>query len=500
MIAIYARVSTEEQARKGYSLQDQIRECRKLAGCEDIIEYVDEGISGEILDRPQLSRLRKDVAQGKFSKVLCLDPDRLSRKLMNQLILSEEIEKKSALVFVNGEYGQSPEGKLFYQLRGAISEFEKAKINERTSRGRREKARQGHVVRDYGVYGYDYDINTQQMVVNPLEAEMVKTIFRLFAGKPDSAAGINGIAKYLTEQGVPTKRGAKGWHRQVVRQLLMNRAYIGEFYQNRWNCEGMLANRFLAADDRVPLRQRPSEEWIQVPCPPIIDREIFFYVQKLLEESRRRWSGKNKHSYLLSGLVRCGTCGNTLTGRKSKNWGVYVLEYSDIKGTAGAKNRGCGNRVKAELLDRLVWDMVVKQLKSLTAAELPVHDTAPLQGTNVMDISHRLSEIQKARSNLIQMMSVLGEELGEAGLEDIRRRLRQINAEEASIVKTRDLLLAKQEPEGAAASFRNTTEAAWDYYILKDSGNLTFEDKQYLIRSLVKEIIVYKNEIRITGF
>lgn len=500
MIAIYARVSTEEQARKGYSLQDQIRECRKLASCEDIIEYVDEGISGEILDRPQLSRLRKDVAQGKFSKVLCLDPDRLSRKLMNQLILSEEIEKKAALVFVNGEYGQSPEGKLFYQLRGAISEFEKAKITERTSRGRREKARQGRVVRDYSVYGYDYDINTQQMVVNPFEAEMVKTIFHLFTRKPDSTAGINGIAKYLTEQGVPTKRGAKEWHRQVVRQILMNRAYIGEFYQNRWNCEGMLANRFRDADDRVPLRQRPSEEWIQVPCPPIIDREIFFYVQKLLEESRRRWSGKNKQPYLLSGLVRCGACGNTLTGRKSKNWGTHILEYSDIKGTAGAKNRGCGNRVKVELLDHLVWDTVVKQLKSHTAAKLPVYDTAPLQGTGIMDISHRLSEIQKARNNLIQMMSLLGEELGEAGLEDVRRKLRQINAEEANIIKMRDTLLSKQEPEGAAASFRNTTEAAWDYYILKGSGNLTFEDKQYLIRSLVKEIIVYKNEIQVMGF
>src|SRR5690349_18457080 len=110
MIAIYARVSTEDQAKNGYSLREQIRACQNLTAGQEVKEYCDEGISGEILDRPALKELRTDVKNGLISKVLCLDPDRLSRKLINQLILTEEIEKKCPIEFLNGEYKKSAEG------------------------------------------------------------------------------------------------------------------------------------------------------------------------------------------------------------------------------------------------------------------------------------------------------------------------------------------------------------------------------------------------------
>src|SRR5690606_26374424 len=84
-------------------------------GDDDAIEYIDEGVSGEFLDRPGLTRLREDVRKGLITKVVCLDPDRLSRKLMNQLIVTEEFDRHGVeLVFVNGEYARTPEGQLFY--------------------------------------------------------------------------------------------------------------------------------------------------------------------------------------------------------------------------------------------------------------------------------------------------------------------------------------------------------------------------------------------------
>ncbi len=206
MIAIYARVSTEDQAKHGYSLDDQIRECRKKARTDQIKKYIDEGISGEVLNRPQLTKLINDIKDGLITKVICLDPDRLSRKLNNQLIIAEEIEKRAELLFVNGEYAKTPEGILFFQMRGAISEFEKAKITERMSRGRREKALQGKVVRDCQIYGYDYDTQTRQFTINEIEAKIVRLIFELFTGKTNSVNGINGIAHYLTSLGIATKK------------------------------------------------------------------------------------------------------------------------------------------------------------------------------------------------------------------------------------------------------------------------------------------------------
>ncbi|GED58866.1 hypothetical protein AA984_21595 [Brevibacillus formosus] len=118
MIGIYARVSTEEQAKSGFILDDQLRECRNKAATSEAAEYVDD-VSGELLDRSALSRLRQDVKDGVISKIVCLDPDRLSRKLMNQLLITDEFDKRGIeLVFVNGEYAKIPEGQRFSSMRG----------------------------------------------------------------------------------------------------------------------------------------------------------------------------------------------------------------------------------------------------------------------------------------------------------------------------------------------------------------------------------------------
>ena len=96
---------------------------------------------------------------------------------MNQLIITDEFDRRGIeLVFVNGEYSKTPEGNLFYSMRGAIAEFEKSKINERMSRGRREKARQGKVLRDFQVYGYSYDKESEQFLVNEDEVAIVRLI------------------------------------------------------------------------------------------------------------------------------------------------------------------------------------------------------------------------------------------------------------------------------------------------------------------------------------
>lgn len=502
MIAIYARVSTEEQAKKGYSLKDQIRECRRIADPHEIImEYIDEGVSGEFLDRPALSELRKDIRDGKINMVICLDPDRLSRKLMNQLIISEEIEKKARLVFVNGEYKNTPEGKLFYQMRGAISEFEKAKINERFCRGRREKARQGRVIRDYGIYGYDYNDKLECFEINLFEAEIVKMIFDLFMGKDEKIKGINGIANYLTGLMIPTKRGAQSWHRQVVRQILMNRAYIGEFYQNRWNSEGMLANRFKDGEERIPLRERPRDEWILIPCPKIIDEKVFEYVQKLMEESRRRWAGKSKNQYLLSGLLRCAVCGNTMTGRLNKSWGKYIFEYTDSKPVAGTKNKGCGKRLKAEEVDKAVWSEVLNWLsQNIEVKSLTFNSEKALKYNELSNINRNIERVRKGRQNLINMLSTAQDELDELTIGEVSRKLAVLKQEEEKLTEKRKQIKYIIDFEGCNINELKSVKDVLLYYIIKSPEEISFEDKKELLRYAVKEIKVFEDEIHIHGF
>lgn len=499
MIGIYARVSTEEQARTGFSLQDQIKECKKKARTNEVIEYIDDGFSGEFLDRPALTKLRNDVKEGIISKVICLDPDRLSRKLMNQLIITDEFDRLDVeLIFVNGEYAKTAEGQLFYSMRGAIAEFEKAKINERMSRGRREKARQGRVVRDYQIYGYDYDKETEQFIINESEAEIVRLIFDLFTKPNDLVRGINGIAKYLTEKGVPTKRGANVWHRQVVRQMLMNRAYIGKFYQNRWNTEGMLGNKHKPKDERIPMKERPREEWIPVPCPAIIDRQTFDHAQNLLSESRRRWAKQSKRRYLLSGLLRCAKCGNTMTGRKHRNWGADVFIYTDEKNYSGAKHPGCGMRVRCEKLDKDVWDKISHWLNNPDEIAT-VEDETDEVDFEQAEIIRLETEIKKAKEGRKRLLNLFAEGL-EIGQEEIRESLKGLKRKEEHLTEELEELKKRYSELSNKQYSANLIKEAAAYYLNHGKEELSFDDKQALIRYVVKEIRVYKDGIEIYTF
>ena len=111
--AIYARVSTDLQAEKGYSLETQVEACTKKAkelGADTIKEFVDDGYSGAYLERPQLDALRDGIADKLFDLVVIYEPDRLSREVTHLLLLTREIERSGAsLEFVLTEYKNTPE-------------------------------------------------------------------------------------------------------------------------------------------------------------------------------------------------------------------------------------------------------------------------------------------------------------------------------------------------------------------------------------------------------
>lgn len=485
MIAIYARVSTEEQAKHGFSLADQLRECRQKAGAKPVLEYVDEGESGEFLDRPQLARLREDLRRGIISQVICLDPDRLSRKLMNQLMITDEIEARAKLVFVNGDYAKTPEGQLFYQMRGAISQFEKAKINERMTRGRREKARQGKVLRDYHIYGYDFDAASGQFTINEREAEVVRLIFDLFVHPRERVHGLNGIARYLNERKIPSKHG-KNFHRQVIRQMLMNPVYIGNFYQNKWNAEGVLGNKYRKPEDRVRQHLRPPSEWIHISVPPIVSHEQFELAGRLLEQSRRRSAGRSERQYLLGGLLRCRQCGNTLTGRRQTNWGKTVVLYTDRKSGANAKNPGCGTTIPCEELDRRVWQALVEWVSAPAVADqtalslFPEHSA--LQSERDV-VCRELARVEQGINRVLELM--LDSELDEDSLRD---KLKQLQNRKRSL--TQEQLRLQALTDEPCGFIERDLQRVWIDFEHLTYDELSIDVKKTLIRSAIKEIRV----------
>src|ERR671911_1896319 len=147
---LYARVSTEEQAKKGFSLAQQLETLREYAareGYEVLEEVSDPGQSGASLERPGVDRIRDLVAAGGVSVVLAQDRDRFTREPAYHYLLKREFEEHGTKIRAMNDRGDdSPEGELTDGILDQLAKYERAKTAERTRRGKLKKAREGKII------------------------------------------------------------------------------------------------------------------------------------------------------------------------------------------------------------------------------------------------------------------------------------------------------------------------------------------------------------------
>lgn len=494
MIALYIRVSTEEQATKGYSVEGQIEDCRKLAGTNEYLQYVDDGYTGEILNRPGLMRMQHDIEEGLIDKVICYDPDRLSRKLLVQLTIADHFQKHGVqLEFVKHDYKDDPEGQLFFQVRGAFAEYDKAKIKLNTMTGRYRKAKKGLVVKDSNLYGYRFNKEKSLYSVYENEAKVVRLIFNLYTDpKNEKFFGkINGIALYLTGK-YPTKTGKQVWHRQVVRQILLNEAYTGRYIQNRYDTVGDYVKK--QSGEKVEVRIRPEEEWLITEIPALITQDQFEYAQELLDTGKRRSRKNGIHSYLLSGLVRCGRCGCTMTGRKGQSHGQPYFVYQCKKNYAGAKLKGCGRQMSENKLNSFVWEKIIGLLDDPSKI-MDFKEEAPNTSHREAELQHIEGEIEKTkkgRKRLYTLIS-LGDD-DDLDLTEIKAEIKESQTKEKALVQQYTQLYQELKAMKDSEPNEGLLEKAIDLYLARKDKEFTFEEKQELLRILVKEITIIDSE------
>src|SRR6516162_5615818 len=187
--ALYARVSTDAQQKEG-TIESQLVELRRqitVVGYELVEEYIDDGYTGTLLDRPALNRMRADVKTDRFDRIYFLAADRIARDVEYQRIIVGELLKYGKQITINGkDYQQNPENKLTLTMLGAFSEFERAKIIERTTRGRLHRLRMGEMSSNgHRIYGYHYVKKTSAspatLDINEEQAAVVRSIFEMFA-------------------------------------------------------------------------------------------------------------------------------------------------------------------------------------------------------------------------------------------------------------------------------------------------------------------------------
>jgi site-specific DNA recombinase len=233
--AIYARVSSEQQAT-AHTVESQLAALRERVAGDGLqlpaeLQFIDEGYTGATLVRPALERLRDLVAAGAVDRLYVLDPDRLARKYAYQVLLVDEFQREGVeVVFLNRGLGRSPEDELLLQMQGMMAEYERAKILERSRRGKRHAARAGSLnVIGGAPFGYRYvtkhDGGGQaRYEIEPEEARVVRQIFE-WVGR--DRATIGDVCRRLMGTGERTRKGRTQWDRSVVWAILKNPAYTG---------------------------------------------------------------------------------------------------------------------------------------------------------------------------------------------------------------------------------------------------------------------------------
>lgn len=494
-IGIYVRVSTEDQAEKGYSIPEQVRECKLKAqeiSKDPVKDYIDDGYTGEVITRPALEKLLDDIKNGIVHTVICLTRDRLARnKTVYFWIKDFFLKYKINLVYVNMPIDDSIEGQYVDGVLALTADYQKKKILYDTARGRRSKARQGKVLRDFELYGFDYNKETCQLVPNE-EAQIVHEIWQRFCVADHS---LNRIAKDLTDRGVPTKRNKGVWHRQVIKQILEQPAYAGIFYANKWNTEGMGINKFRKNDaDKVKIALRPKNEWIAIPCPAIIPKEWWSIAQDKLNNNRKRYAGvRGVNGYLCSRLLRCGVCSNTMNGTPSTDWGKKVYIYTCRKSYSGAKNPGCGRRIAIEKIDKPVWEQIANLISNPEAilSELENNNQQNDYEKELEQLEKDLDKVRKGKIRLLQLI-VNGLEYS-----DIESTLLEQKSKEEKLTKRIEKVKDKMKEGTSILTRQKYYRDIIEQYMNLNLTNMSVQEKNKFARMLIREIVVKQEDIEV---
>jgi len=509
--AIYARVSSDQQ-KEDNTIASQTAALKEFAAAHGFAVpegwvFEDAGYSGASLVRPGLERIRDLAAEGHIQAVLVHAPDRLSRKYAYQVLLTEEFARHGVeTVFVKAPQSATPEDQLLVQFQGMIAEYERAQILERSRRGKRHRAKAGEVaVLSTAPYGYRYvkktDAAPARFEIIAAEAEVVRLVFEQYTR---AGLSIGAIARLLNARGVPTRRRAPRWERSTVWGLLRNPAYQGSA------CFGKTQT---APRQRVtrPLRlggharrgettaiARPRAEWIEIPITPLVSEATFALAAERLADNKRFAARRTIEPSLVQGLVACKKCGYALSRTSTRSSARKIHYYRCIGSDAWRRLSGplCDSRpIRQDLLDQVVWSEVVRLLEdpTLITAELDrrlaaAHATEPTRRRQEALERERV-QASKAMERLV---TAYQEDL--LSLEELRRRMPELRRrEQGASAQLRSI--ADQAAERTATLRLAESLSTFLTRLRMHAQTLDIQERQRIVRLLVKEVLVADNTI-----
>ena len=492
---IYARYSSDLQ--RDASIEDQVRVCeeRLRSGGHTLVQvYQDRAISGgSIHNREGIQRLLDAVKLGGVDLVIAEALDRVSRDQEDIAAIYKRLQFAGVTLFTLAE-GEICE--LHIGLKGTMNALFLKDLAEKTKRGQRGRVEQGRVPGGKS-YGYnmihclrdDGQVERGQRTINEAEANVVRRIFSEYV----SGKSPRKIAALLNAEQVPSPRGGQ-WNASTINGnlkrrngILNNELYLGRIIYNRQS--------FVKDPDTGKRRSRPNPEnlWIitHVPEFQIIDHDTWDKVQALKHRFASRQGNKRQtKKRLLSGLVKCGSCGGAMTIINRER---YSCSAKREKGT-------CNNPVGIKAVD--LETRVIDGLKNILIGREDLlqefasafHDEiVRLRRERNSDRRSKEKELAKVQRSIDRCLSFIID--GDGPMDAVREKLRQLELTKSTIEKSMEQELKpdniEMHPNIGQLYQRKVSEIN---QLLSDHASR--EEAISLIRSLIERIDITPGEKR----
>ena len=499
--ALYLRVSTARQAEHDVSIPDQKRQGEAYCesrGLQLVETFIEPGASATNDRRPEFQRMIEAGTSkpAPFDVVVVHSFSRFFRDHFELEFYVRKLAKNGVkLVSITQEMGDDPMHVMMRQIMALFDEYQSKENAKHVMRALKENARQGFWNGSLPPIGYRTVAAEQRgaktkkkLEIDPLHADTVRLIYRL-ALEGDGTTGqmgVKNIVSYLNSRRIFTRDGGR-WGIGQVHRILTRRTYMGEHEFNKRSKTKEL---------------KPVSEIVTVPVPPIIDKDTFEAVQKLLKARNPKVMPARVISgpTMLTGLIHCAKCGGAMTIRTGKG-GRYRYYACSMKARQGPT--ACeGMAVPMEKLDDLVVNHLEKQLlqperlETVLAAALDRREEhAERRREHIAELNKRSAESELRLKRLYDAIEAGVADLNDPALKDRIDGLKAIRDQ------------AKADAERAQAMLQNTGQKAVTPQMLRKFA-ATARDRIRLerggyrrdhLRALAQRVEVAEGEVRIMG-
>lgn len=461
LVGLYPRVSTQEQAKEGYSITEQIERLTKYCeamGWTVYKVYTDPGYSGGDMDRPGLKDMIRDVKDGRLDKVVVYKLDRLSRSQKDTLYLIEDVflANNTDFVSMTENFDTSTSfGRAMIGILAVFAQLEREKIKERMVMGKEARAKEGKWPGgSTEPIGYDYDEPNDLLLVNEYEAMQVRELYaRFLEGMP-----LRGIETLFEKKGYRHKHGT--WSTRTMRSVLQHKVYLGYIKYK---------GQYYKAEHDAIIDERTYDEAVKL-------------LKTRAEQYKLTGVRHGAQTSYLGGLLYCKRCGAKYAKdidhrRNGDKVLLYVCHSRSKRMKAMIKDPTCKNkRWKMGELDEIVFNEI-RQLAADPDYLKIVRNENREQSDAPDKIKIIEAEISKLDEQISRFMDLYG--IGKFTIDQVSAKIDPLNVSRENLQKELDSL----NNEFGRLTEEETAEILDSFADVMDSGD--FDSIRGLIESLV---------------